>query len=113
MKININHLSRMKRNTLRLVKNRSDDLIEQEFAFNAPAALRVQLVGTFTQWQSRPVSMARGADGVWRAKVKLAPGAYQYRFIVDGEWHDDPACTLRVSNEFGTANMLREVKRAA
>jgi len=113
MKINIYRLNRMKRNTLRLMKNRNDHLIEQEFSFNAPAALRVQLAGSFTAWQSQPISMTRGADGLWHTKVKLAPGTYQYRFIVDGEWHDDPTCTLRIPNEFGTANMLREVKRAA
>lgn len=113
MRININELNRMKRNTLRLVKTRNADLIEQEFSFNAPSALRVQLAGSFTQWQSQPISMIRGADGLWRTRIKLSPGTYQYKFIVDGEWHDDPTCTLRIPNEFGTANMLREVKHAA
>jgi 1,4-alpha-glucan branching enzyme len=103
----------MKRNTLRLVKTRNADLIEQQFSFNAPSALRVQLAGSFTQWESHPISMIRGADGLWHNKIKLAPGTYQYRFIVDGEWHDDPTCTLRIPNEFGTANMLRKVNCAA
>ncbi len=113
MKINLSQFHRMKRNTLPIVKTRNSDLLEQEFSFTAPAALRVQLAGSFTQWQSQPISMTRTANGLWRTKVKLAPGTYQYRFIVDGDWHDDPACTLRIPNEFGTANMLREVKRAA
>ena len=109
MKISITQLNRMKRNTLRLMKKPA----ETEFAYQAPGALRVQLAGSFTQWQQNLISMVKGADGIWRAKVMLPPRKYQYRFIADGEWHDDPTCTLRVPNEFGTENMLREVKRAA
>jgi hypothetical protein len=56
--------------------------------------------------------MTKAEDGIWRAKVKLPPGTYHYRFIVDGEWHDDPACTLRIPNEFGGSNILREVRGA-
>jgi 1,4-alpha-glucan branching enzyme len=113
MSINVGHSNGMKRNTLRIMKTRNPDLREQEFSFNAPAALRVQLAGSFTQWQNEPFSMTRGADGLWHTKVRLAPGTYQYRFIVDGAWHDDPTCTLQIPTEFGTTNMLREVNRAA
>jgi len=52
--------------------------------------LSVQLVGDFTQWQERPIKLQKGADGVWRATVKLEPGTHHYRFLVDGEWRDDP-----------------------
>ena len=85
-------------------------ILEQIFSFRAPAALRVQLAGDFTHWQKNPVSMRRVEKGIWRAKVKLDPGVHDYRFVVDGEWHDDPECTLRVPNEFGTSNMVREVQ---
>jgi hypothetical protein len=48
--------------------------------------------------------------GLWKVQVSLAPGTYHYRFLVDGEWRDDPECTLRVPNPFGTENAVREVK---
>ena len=112
MKIDTTKLNRMKRNTIRLMKQ-PDESNEQDFAYQAPGALRVQLAGSFTQWQQKPISMVKDAHGIWRAKARLCPGTYEYRFIVDGEWHDDPTCTLRVPNEFGTENMLREVRRAA
>jgi 1,4-alpha-glucan branching enzyme len=81
----------------------------QSFSFLAPAAASVQLVGDFTHWQQQPVSMQKGTDGVWRAKVELAPGPHHYRFLVDGEWRDDPECTLHVPNPYGSQNSLREV----
>lgn len=81
----------------------------QTFSFTAPGAMSVQLVGDFTNWQERPISMQKGADGVWRATVELPPGTYHYRFLVDGEWRDDPECALRVPNPFGTQNAVRQV----
>ena len=83
--------------------------LAQSFSLLAPDALIVQLGGDFTQWQERPIDLQRGADGVWRATVKLPPGAHHYRFLVDGEWRDDPECTLRAPNPFGGENMLRQV----
>lgn len=81
----------------------------QTFAFTAPEAMSVQLVGDFTNWQERPISMQKGADGVWRTTVELPPGTYHYRFLVDGQWRDDPECALRVPNPFGTQNAVRQV----
>jgi 1,4-alpha-glucan branching enzyme len=81
----------------------------QTFAFSAPGAMSVQLVGDFTHWQERPISMQKGPDGVWRVTVDLPPGTYHYRFLVDGEWRDDPECALRVPNPFGTYNAVRQV----
>ena len=81
----------------------------QTFSFRAPDALNVQLVGDFTQWQERPVNLQKGADGVWQTTVSLPPGTHHYRFLVDGEWRDDPECTLRTPNPFGGENMARQV----
>jgi 1,4-alpha-glucan branching enzyme len=81
----------------------------QTFSFTAPAATSVQLVGGFTHWEQKPISMQRAADGIWRTTVALTPGTHQYRFLVDGEWQDDPECRLRVSNPFGSEDAIREV----
>jgi 1,4-alpha-glucan branching enzyme len=81
----------------------------QGFSFRAPEAVSVQLVGDFTQWQEHPISLKKEAGGVWHASIELAPGTHHYRFLVDGEWRDDPNCSLRVPNGFGTQNMARKV----
>jgi len=82
---------------------------KQAFAFSAPEARSVQLVGDFTHWQERPISLQKSADGTWRTTVELQPGSHYYRFLVDGEWRDDPECALRTPNPFGGQNMLRQV----
>jgi len=83
---------------------------KQTFTITAPDALSVQLMGDFTHWQERPISMKKGDKGVWRTTVELAPGAHHYRFFVDGKWHDDPECTLRAPNPYGGENMIRQVR---
>ena len=82
---------------------------KQTFAFSAPGAVSVQLVGDFTQWQEHPINLQKGADGIWRATVELKPGTHHYRFLVDGEWRDNPECVLRAQNPFGSEDMLRQV----
>jgi 1,4-alpha-glucan branching enzyme len=89
-------------------KNSSVDR-RQTFAFTAPDALSVLLAGDFTQWQAKAISMKKDAEGVWKTTVALPPGTHHYRFIVDGEWRDDPECMLRVANPYGTQDTVRQI----
>jgi hypothetical protein len=42
--------------------------------------------------------------------MRLAPGSYQYKFVVNGErWEEDPLNLHRVMNEHGTYNSVRKV----
>jgi 1,4-alpha-glucan branching enzyme len=84
--------------------------VTQQFSFTAPGAVSVQLVGDFTQWQEKPLQLHKTERGIWQTSVELEPGTHHYRFMVDGQWQDDPECTLRVPNPFGTENMVREVR---
>jgi len=54
------------------------------------AATSVTLAGEWNGWDPRVQPMAR-RDGAWVATVDLEPGAYPYKFVVDGEWITDPA----------------------
>jgi len=82
---------------------------KQTFRFTDPTAQSVQLVGDFTEWQKRGIAMQKGPGGVWTASVDLKAGVHHYLFIVDGEWCDDPECTVRVPNAYGGQNMVRKV----
>lgn len=81
----------------------------EAFAFTSPTATSVQLVGDFTHWTREPIQMRKDKDGIWRTSVRLSPGEHHYRFLVDGEWQDDPQCTLRVPNPYGTQDAVRQV----
>ena len=83
--------------------------VKQVFSYNAPAALSVLLAGDFTHWQREALPMKRGRDGLWKVSVALEPGIHHYRFIVDGQWQDDPECELRVANPYGSQNAVRTV----
>jgi 1,4-alpha-glucan branching enzyme len=79
------------------------------FTLSAPAAQSVLLVGDFTRWEQEAIRLKKQKEGVWKVSVSLAPGRYEYRFLVDGSWQDDPACTERSPNSFGAANCVRVV----
>jgi 1,4-alpha-glucan branching enzyme len=80
------------------------------FTLVAPDAESVLLAGDFTDWHQRPLALKKDKSGIWKRTVTLPPGFYQYRFIVDGEWRDDPECAARVPNPFGTQNMVCDVR---
>ena len=82
---------------------------KQTFSFTAPTAMSVQLVGGFTRWQEHPIQMQKSGNGVWTTTVELETGTYHYRFLVDGQWRDDPECALHVPNPFGTQDSVRQV----
>jgi len=76
------------------------------FSILAPAARNVQLVGDFSGWEQHPVDLKKLKNGEWKATLPLAEGKYEYRYIVDGQWSDDPNCSLRVPNSFGSQNCV-------
>lgn len=80
-----------------------------QFSFPAPTAQRVFLVGDFNRWDTKAGPMHKGPDGVWHLGVALKPGRYEYRFVVDEVWCDDPAAVQKTPNSHGTENCLRVV----
>lgn len=81
----------------------------QTFSIAAPTAMSVQLVGDFTHWQEKPINLHKEKNGVWRATIELEPGEHHYRFLVDGQWRDDPECAVRVPNPYGSQDSVRQV----
>lgn len=79
----------------------------------APAAQRVYVTGSFCDWRTDAIPLRRTMKGMWKTALSLRPGRYEYRFIVDGEWRDDPCCGERVANPFGTENCILQVPSAA
>ena len=59
------------------------------FTLEALDAARVHLAGDFNDW-SLDGSEMEPAGGVWKKVVKLPPGRYRYRYVVDGRWQSDP-----------------------
>jgi len=76
------------------------------FQLEAPQAEQVCVVGSFNEWDPNATILGYDEDGRWGCVLALEPGEYEYRFIVDGQWCDDPANMERRPNGFGTENCV-------
>ena len=45
-------------------------------------------------------------DGRWVKEMTVPPGAYEYLFVVDGEWVEDPRATESAPNPFNRNNSV-------
>ena len=80
------------------------------FEFVAPDAQKVFLAGNFNNWDTGASLMKKDKKGIWKTTVSLTPGRYEYRFLNDGRWENDPACCDCVPNEFGSQNCVKIVE---
>jgi chromosome partitioning protein len=77
------------------------------FVLRSPAARSVQLAGDFNDWvPDKGVQTRHAPDGTWEMIVRLGPGVYQYRYLVDGEWVPDPGNPRRVEGPAGGINSV-------
>jgi chromosome partitioning protein len=85
-------------------------MVEKQFIFAAPKASCVKIAGTFNNWNTSEESlMERKRDGTWSKSVYLAPGTYQYRFLIDDEWVADQNNSNQVNNPFGGKNSVIKI----
>ena len=83
-----------------------------KFAVHAPEAHSVKIAGIFNGWSQGDDSLLeRHEDGVWSKEVFLAPGVYQYKFLIDDVWTEDRNNPYVVRDEFGGRNSIIEVTR--
>jgi len=75
-----------------------------------PYAKKVVVSGTFNRWDTNGFVMQKTDDG-WAVTLQLRPDVYQYRFIVDGMWLEDPENPSKIKNEFHSYNSLIDVQK--
>jgi cyclomaltodextrinase len=78
------------------------------FSHSAPGAAKVNLAGEFNGWSDAANPMTN-KDGTWTLTLNLAPGSYQYKFVVDGTWTQDPLNAAAVDDGLGGKNSLFKV----
>ena len=84
------------------------------FVFLAPEARSVALAGDFDGWDPARLPMQRQGSGLWTVDVPLAPGRYQYAFVVDGRrFIADPSAPRATGDDFGTPTSVVTVGDAA
>ncbi len=92
------------------IKENMPRLREVVFSMSCPEAREVHVAGDFNRWQISENSRMSRNDGKWFKKMTLEPGAYHYRFVVDGTWMDDPDNPRKETNPFGQTNSLLNIK---
>jgi 1,4-alpha-glucan branching enzyme len=75
-----------------------------------PQALEVFVAGSFNRWQMKATPLTLRPDGNWAVDLMLKPGRYEYRYVVDGQWMDDPMAPRFAANPFGGLNSVMVVQ---
>jgi len=86
--------------------------VQVTFSCEAPGAAAVYLAGEFNGWSDSGALMAE-TDGVWTVVLPLAPGEYQYKFVVDGNWQADSGNPSTTEDGFGGQNSVVRVTAGA
>ena len=79
------------------------------FKFNDSGAGQVCIAGSFNSWDPSVRPLKKDAKGNWKTTMMLPPGVYQYLFVVDGRWTEDPVSQHKEMNEFGGFNSVVRV----
>ena len=85
---------------------------EVVLTFFAVEAKTVNVAGNFNDWDANATPMKNTGAGEWVVRLLLKSGQYEYRFVVDGHWSEDPRAAQRVPNPFGGFNSLLTVPLA-
>jgi chromosome partitioning protein len=82
--------------------------------FCDPAASDVRIAGDFNGWvpdrDVRSLVQAEGSQRVWTKILSLPPGRYEYRYVVDGEWREDPENPSSAASPLGARNSVLLVR---
>jgi 1,4-alpha-glucan branching enzyme len=84
--------------------------VEVTLELDAPQANEVYASGEFNDWSPTGTPMEKGEDGIWRATLTLKTGTYEYKFVVDGTWMEDPDNPDTVPDPYGGSNSLLTVE---
>ncbi|MBW2313097.1 MAG: AAA family ATPase [Deltaproteobacteria bacterium] len=82
--------------------------------FRNAEARDVRIAGDFNGWvPDKGVQTRRekaGGEQVWTKILELPPGTYQYRYVVDGDWREDPSNPEKAPGRVGERNSLLVVR---
>ena len=80
------------------------------FRTRQPGARRVELAGDFNNWMPHTTPYRQtGTEGEFEVLLRLSPGQYRYRMVVDGRWSHDLSNPRTEQNEYGEVNSIADV----
>jgi 1,4-alpha-glucan branching enzyme len=67
------------------------------------------VAGEFNGWDTQSLPMKKQREGNWKAEIKVPPGRYEYKYLVDGAWIEDLPGVEKAANQYGTQNFVIQV----
>ena len=80
------------------------------FEYHDAVGKSVAVTGSFSDWRPKAMKDQNG-DGIYRCRLLLVPGVYQYKFVADGQWRTDSLNPDFVPNEYGSLNSVLTVEK--
>ena len=80
------------------------------FSCHADAGAAIYVAGSFNDWDPHftPMKYDKEKD-TFSCEVKLSPGTYEYKFVINDVWGLDCDNDNVSANDFGTLNSVLEV----
>jgi 1,4-alpha-glucan branching enzyme len=79
------------------------------FSTEAAGANEVILMGDFNKWDPKVHPMKKDGSSTFTKSIIIPPGKYEYKFLIDGSWKEDPENEQACPNCFGTLNSVLNV----
>src|SRR6266704_1602082 len=76
-----------------------------QFKLEAGDAQSVAIAGSFNDWNPKRTPLVKEGS-YWVTTITLPRGRYEYRFVVDGKWVNDPSAKEFVKNPYGESNSV-------
>jgi RHS repeat-associated protein len=73
------------------------------FTYTNATAAHVYVAGQFNSWSSSANPLTKNGS-TWTTTLSLTQGSYQYKFVVDGNWIQDPTNSFTAPDGYGGYN---------
>ena len=85
----------------------SDSIRRVILSLTAASGKAVSVAGSFNDWDPEATRMTDSLEsGRYQCTLMLAPGSYEYKFVIDGDWMLDDTNPNFAANDFGTLNSV-------
>lgn len=91
--------------------SRKKEPVAVRFEFHDDRTRTVCIVGSFNGWNPTATPMLKTGAGQWTKELVLSPGIYEYQYVVDGKWINDPYAVKSTPNPFGGRNSVLVVEQ--
>jgi len=76
------------------------------FLYEDDPGMVVAVAGCFNEWLPDKQLIDKNGDGIYTGTMMLAPGVYEYKFVVNGEWKIDEHNPNFTPNDIGSLNSV-------